>query len=286
MTDDLQPVTVDVGAPAPDQVDNLSTKRERSPSERSLKAIIERERANRDQAVRERDHARNEAAAARHHQQNAQLDGLLNAIGATQAEQDAAEKELETAYMSNDAAAIAKAQRKLSAASARQVQYEAEKQRFDQRQVQARQQPQRQMTIDDVLANMPGLMGAEQDWIRQNPNVVMDRATNNRLTVYFDEAVAKGIQRGSPQFQQYLEDRLGMRDHDRTNNRHNSAEPNYAAPVTRGGNGLDLDPNEMRGKVTLSPSQIDAARMAGISLEEYARQVLVLQARKRMGDYQ
>jgi hypothetical protein len=42
----------------------------------------------------------------------------------------------------------------------------------------------------------------------------------------------------------------------------------------------------MRGKVTLSPAQVDAARMAGISLDEYARQVLVLQARKRMGDYQ
>ena len=52
MTDDLQPVTVDVGAPTPDPVDNLSTKRERSPSERSLKAIIEKERANRDQAVK------------------------------------------------------------------------------------------------------------------------------------------------------------------------------------------------------------------------------------------
>jgi hypothetical protein len=56
--------------------------------------------------------------------------------------------------------------------------------------------------------------------------------------------------------------------------------------VTRNESGLDLDPSEMRGKVTLSPSQIEAARMAGISLEEYARQVLVLQARKRMGDYQ
>jgi hypothetical protein len=286
MTDDLQPVTVDVGAPAPDPVDNLSTKRERSPSERSLKAIIERERANRDQAVRERDHARNEAAAARHHQQNAQLDGLLNAIGATQAEQDAAEKELETAYMSNDAAAIAKAQRKLSAASARQVQYETEKQRFDQRQVQARQQPQRQMTVEDILSNMPNLLMAEQDWIRKNPQVVMDRGTNNRLVVYYDEAVAKGIERGSPEFQHYLEDRLGMRDHERTNSRHNNAEPNYAAPVTRNGSGLDLDPSEMRGRVTLSPAQVEAARMAGIDLNEYARQVLVLQARKRMGDYQ
>src|SRR5215469_6213572 len=152
MTDDLQAVTVDVGAPTPDPIDTLSNKRERSPSERSIKQILaerDQERQARGQAERERDHARNEAAAARYHQHNAQLDGLLNAIGASQAEQDAAEKELETAYMANDASAIAKAQRKLSDASARKVQLEAQKQRFDDaRHPQNRPQPQRQMGIE------------------------------------------------------------------------------------------------------------------------------------------
>jgi hypothetical protein len=235
MTDDLQPVTVDVGAPTPDPIDSLSSKRERPPGERSLKALLEKERAGRQQAEQQRDHARNEAAAARYNQHNAQLDGLLNAIGAASAEQDAAEKELEAAYMSNDAAAIAKAQRKLSAASARQVQYEAEKQRFDHRQPQTRQQPQRQMTIDDALSHMPGLYGSEIDWLKSHPELVLDQAKNRRLTVYFDEAVERGLQRGSPQFAQYLESRLGIADHDRTNNRHHDAEPNYAAPVARNG---------------------------------------------------
>jgi hypothetical protein len=289
MTDDLQSVTVDVGAPTPDPIDNLSTKRERSPSERSIKQILaerDQERQARGQAERERDHARNEAAAARYHQHNAQVDGLLNAIGASAAEQDAAEKELETAYMGNDAAAIAKAQRKLSDASARKVQLEAQKQRFDAARQQTRQQPQRQMTIDDALANMPGLYGSEIDWLKSHPELVLDQAKNRRLTVYFDEAVERGLERGSPQFAQYLENRLGIGDRGHTNSRRDNAEPNYAAPVSRNGSGLDLDPSEMRGRVTLSPAQIDAARMAGISLDEYARQVLVLQARKRMGDYQ
>jgi hypothetical protein len=147
------------------------------------------------------------------------------------------------------------------------VQLEAQKTLFDQRQQQARQQPQPQMTVDDVLANMLSLYGSEIDWIRKNPHVVMDRATNNRLVVYFDEAVAKGIPRGSPEFQRYLEDRLGINSDTRTSSGRDDPEQRYAAPVSRTGSGLDLDPSELRGKVTLSPAQIDAARMAGISLE-------------------
>jgi hypothetical protein len=168
------------------------------------------------------------------------------------------------------------------------VQYEAQKQRFDDtRQPQPRPQPQRQVTIDDALANMPGLYGSEIDWLKAHPELVLDQAKNKRLVVYFDEAVERGLERGSPQFAQYLESRLGIANHGGyTSTRRDHAEPNYAAPVTRNGSGLDLDPSEMRGRVTLSPSQIEAARMAGISLDEYARQVLVLQARKRMGDYQ
>jgi hypothetical protein len=54
---------------------------------------------------------------------------------------------------------------------------------------QARQQPQRQMTVEGVSSNMPNLLMVEQDWIRKHPEVVMDRAINNRLTVYFDEEV-------------------------------------------------------------------------------------------------
>jgi len=287
MTDNSeQTVTVDVGAPAPDPIDTLSTKREHTPSERSLKALLEKERTGRQQAEQQAARARDDAAAARYHQQNAQLDGLLNAIGAASAEQDAAEKELETAYMANDASAIARAQRKLSAASARQVQYETQKQLFDQRQHQTRQQHQRPITdIETALNNMPGLYGTEIDWLRKHPDLVLDQAKNRRLVVYFDEGVERGLERGSPEFQRYLEDRLGIADHSRTNNRRDDPEPRYAAPVSRDRSGLDLDPSEMRGQVRLSPSQIEAARMAGISLEEYAKQYLILQAHKRRGDY-
>jgi len=82
-----------------------------------------------------------------------------------------------------------------------------------------------------------------------------------------------------------LEDRLGISDHGHTTSRRHDVQPNYAAPPSRSSS-LDVDASQMRGTVTLSPAQVDAARMAGISLDEYARQVLVLQARKRMGDYQ
>ena len=271
-------MTVDVTTPTPDPIDNLtSTKRERSPSERSLKALIEKERAGRQQAEQQAARARDEAAAARYHQQHAQLDGLLNAIGASQSAADAAEQELANAYAMNDAAAMAKAQRKLSKAQSDTSLLEQQKTLLDQRQHQARHQQQRPINdIETALGNMPGLYGAEMDWLRKHPDLVLDQTKNRRLTVYFDEAIERGLDRGSPQFQQYLESRLGIADHAHTSTRRDDPEPRYAAPVSRNGSGLDLDPSEMRGKVTLSPAQVDAARMAGISLDEYARQVLVL----------
>jgi hypothetical protein len=57
MTDDLQPVTVDVSSPAPDPIDSLSTKRERTPGERGLKALLEKERAERRQVAQQSDTA-------------------------------------------------------------------------------------------------------------------------------------------------------------------------------------------------------------------------------------
>jgi hypothetical protein len=60
-----------------------------------------------------------------------------------------------------------------------------------------------------------------------------------------------------------------MNDDTRTSTRRDDPEPRYAAPVSRNGSGVDLDPSEMRGKVYLSPAQVDAARMAGISLGDY-----------------
>jgi hypothetical protein len=56
----------------------------------------------------------------------------------------------------------------------------------------------------------------------------------------------------------------------------------YAAPPTRDGNFGYKPP---RGKVRLTPQQIEAARFAGISIDEYARQVLAMQeARKNDPD--
>jgi hypothetical protein len=61
-----------------------------------------------------------------------------------------------------------------------------------------------------------------------------------------------------------------MNDDTRTSTRRDDPEPRYAAPVSRNGSGLDLDPSEMRGKVYLSLAQVEAARMAGMAWKNYS----------------
>jgi hypothetical protein len=191
-----QSVTVDVSAPTPDPIDNLTTKRERSPGERGLKQLLEKERAGRQRAEQQRDHASNEAAAARYQAQNSALDNTLNAIGTAQAEADDGQLEFQRAMDSGDYQAAARAQSKIAEAKGRQVLLEQQKSLIDQRAQQARQQPQRQMTVED----MPDLLMVEQDWLRQHPDLVLNHNKIRRLTTYFDRRLNAGSNAAAQNF--------------------------------------------------------------------------------------
>jgi hypothetical protein len=89
------------------------------------------------------------------------MDSLLNAMGSWQSQAEAAEQALALAHRNADYAAVAKHQRALAKAEAELTNLEREKTILDSRQQQTRQQPKtqqppRQMTVEDVLANVSG----------------------------------------------------------------------------------------------------------------------------------
>jgi hypothetical protein len=66
-------------------------------------------------------------------------------------------------------------------------------------------------------------------------------------------------------------------------------EPNpsslVSAPVSRSIPSASGKRHQSPGKVTLTPSEVEAARLSGISIEEYARQKLKYEGMRESGEY-
>jgi hypothetical protein len=65
--------------------------------------------------------------------------------------------------------------------------------------------------VDEAISLMPGLLNSERQWLRDHPDAVTDPLNLQRLDVAFQDAQARGIKRGSEEYFQHFEDRLGYR---------------------------------------------------------------------------
>jgi len=155
------------------------------------------------------------------------------------------------------------------------------------------QQPQRPANVEQVLASLPGLTNAEREWCRQHPEALLDPNNQLRMNIAFQDAAARGIQRGSEEYFQFFEDRMGYggdrsrretRDADEYDGVDAGGGVRVAAPPSRNrssGGGRQL----REGQVMLSQAERDAARFSGISEVEYARQKVRLHQEKTQGLY-
>jgi len=126
------------------------------------------------------------------------------------------------------------------------------------------------------------------EWVRNNPDVVNDERRAKRLERAHFDALDDGIQPDSPDYFNFLENRLNinkapMRQEaamseasESTSGRRASAPP--AAPVSRSGTGTGGRPNV----VTLSRAEQEAARDMGMTPKEYAQNKVALVKSGRM----
>jgi len=126
------------------------------------------------------------------------------------------------------------------------------------------------------------------EWVRNNPDVVNDERRAKRLERAHFDALDDGIQPDSPDYFNFLENRLNINKtpvrqeaamseaSESTSGRRASAPP--AAPVSRSGTGTGGRPNV----VTLSRAEQEAAKDMGMTPKEYAQNKVALVKAGRM----
>ena len=223
----------------------------------------------------------------------ANYNAILNAIGATQAEIDSAKKDIETAGNAGAWNEVASAQERMSKASSRLTQLEDGKASIEYRKEHPEKprQEEKQATQGDPIEThinaMPGLLDSERTWLKSHRELMSDVRKNARLQSAHFDAEDAGHTRGSPEYFDFIEQKLGYKkpvQQEREDDEDEQEERTIvAAPVSRetpsAGTGKPSKPNQIR----LTAVQREIARNAGITDVEYARQLIKMQEAKEEG---
>ena len=278
-----------------------ATAKQRTEEERKARFAVEQQRAQ-------------EAIRGRSELEQTQYDSVANALEARKAAAQQAKQEYASARAANDPIAEAEALERMQRVNADIPTLEQGKTQLEQRIQQTRNTPPQvqstdpNMAVENVLSRMAALSNEERDWIRKHPDSVLDNRNVMLMQGAYIEAERKGIKRGSPEYFQLFEDRLGYQpEDDDTATEYDDVDddvvenvprvespplqprqrPASAAPPSRSAPGASTRQTDMSsGKVTLTPQQREAARIAGVDERTYAQGVQRLNDLKKRGYYQ
>lgn len=214
---------------------------------------------------------------------------VSNALEAFTRQRDAAKRDLQRALENGEFDKASEAQSQLAECAAQIVNLQAAKDNFAQQRPaaegrvdQPRIEQTNQRAADPFEQYVSQLSPKSQAWVRQHPECVTVRSKNMRMLAAHAEAVEElRLPPESPEYFRHVESRLGYRqaaqDDDDTievaPQRAAPQRPAMSAPVSREApNSL---PRNARS-VKLTPAQQEAAKISGMSNEQYASQLLDL----------
>lgn len=282
--EDPEPVQPDIGA-LQKQLEDL--KRAEQSAQEAL--VIERQRAaesqKREQEFIQRDRRNQEEVT------QAQYDAILNAIEASRAEAETAQRDLEAADQAGDSKLKGDAYRRLARAEANQARLEDGKIAIESRREAEKTAPKVEPPAPPPAA--PALPAAAQAWLKEHPEYLNDPTKNRQIQAahrFVDEV--QNIPLWTPEYFEKIETHLGIRktapktdDADDADARPTRRTVVTQAPPTRESVSVTTGKPQST-KVTLSPQQREAARIAGVDEVTYARNVQRLEQLKREGHYQ
>ena len=217
-----------------------------------------------------------------------EMDAINNALAASQAESDAAQRDYEAALANQDAKAQSDAQRRLSRAEARIVQFEDSKAILEDRAKRAQEAPKKETRdpLETAIANLPD---AAKTWLRAHSEYMTEPRKNAKIQSLHWDAIEAGNGAFSPSYFEWIEVQLGMRKAPKKDDDDMDDEPEprkervvTSAPVSRESPSL-RDGRPTSTRITLTPEQRAAARDSGISEIEYAKQLIRLHEAKKAG---
>jgi hypothetical protein len=136
---------------------------------------------------------------------------------------------------------------------------------------------------------------SQKEWLKSHSDAWTDQRKNMRLQGAHVEAEDQGLAPGSKKYFEYLEERLGYKKPDPDNDddpedqeeeppqrRQTARRTLVSAPVSRDPPNNSGKPSS-RTKITLTPRQMEAAQIAGVTPEVYARNLLKMEDMKDEG---
>jgi hypothetical protein len=144
---------------------------------------------------------------------------------------------------------------------------------------QAKQPPRQEQPKADVTVGADDVSPAAREWAKKHPEVLTDRAANNRMLAGHYSAVASGLAEDTPEYFAHIDGflepgggapkgRVADAPPAREEKREEAPErpmARYAAPVDR-----DTGPRKVQLRITQDMK--DAAAISGMTIEEYAAQ--------------
>lgn len=230
------------------EADNLVQKQRREAAEQRAQS-----------ARNEADRARQEVAASRVDVVESQYDTVATGLASAQAEASAAEQEYAAAFDKGDAAAMAKAQRKIANAEARAVRLDEARAELEVRRKEPPRQQQRDLqqrrtsaSDDPVEAYVADRTAPTQKWLRAHPEWVTDPTKNAKLTKAHLNAVSIDLAPDSDEYFEHVENFIGLRKPAQSGNGRDPAPQAKrktsvpAAPVHQSSGGTNGGAREVR----------------------------------------
>lgn len=273
----------------------LETLRRSEEAARQRAAQAEQQR---DQAMR---YAQERNAALYNSQKEAvgsRLDSINNGLAAADAEIEEAKGAFRAAAVEQDIDAQVAAQERLAEAKANKVNLtngkaaleraiQAENERLAAQQQQQAQQPQQPQGDQLDRTNLPQ---TAKNWLRAHPEYMTDPRKNAKIQSLHWDVLDEGHQPFSDDYYVSLETHLGLRAKQRQNVADDEQEEVQpvrrsvvSAPVSR--EAPSSGGSRSSGEIRLTQLEREAAKMAGITETEYAKQRAKLKEAKANGSY-
>lgn len=260
-------------------------------AEKFAKERFEAEQKRADEAERKRSEVQTESGRFQEEALQAQYDAIVNALEASRAEAETAERLLERAEFDADPKAKSDAYRKLARAEANITRLEDGKAAYEARlqaeKAKPKQEAPRVDAFEAAIANMPPLV---KDWMRSHPDYMTDQRKNAKIQALHWDVLDEGHGFGTQAYVESMEQKLGMREAPKKVEEREEDEPRQRTTVVTQAPPTRDVPSAGTGKpsstkVTLTAEEREIARLNEISEIEYAKQKLKLQELKRTGHY-
>jgi hypothetical protein len=191
---------------------------------------------------------------------DSRLSTIIAGISAAEATLADAERDLEAAFDAGNGSEVAKAQRRVAEAVADLRELRQSKAEFEAspRREERREPQQPAQNADPVEAFIQSRTPPSQNWLRQHRDYVADPVKSKRLTAAHYKADAEGIVIDSPQYFDFIEQELGLKQAPAADKGKDGGERQQlqrrpaapTAPVTPSGGGIGGSDGKLTVKLT------------------------------------